>query len=159
MFTWYHNADKCYVYLIDVQNHTNNQNSSETLGAAFLKSRWFTRGWTLQELIAPRSVEFFCWNGKRLGDKKSLEEQLHKITGIPVSALRGTPLSEFSVDERMSWIENRETKRGEDKAYSLLGIFDISMPLLYGEGRVKALRRLQEAIDKGGKYSVFVYSY
>jgi hypothetical protein len=161
MFTWYRNADKCYAYLTDVPSHTNNQNSSETLEAAFLESRWFTRGWTLQELIAPRSVEFFCWNGKRLGDKKSLEEQLHKITGIPVSALRGTPLSGFGVDERMLWVGNRETKRGEDKAYSLLGIFDISMPLLYGEGRVKALRRLQEAIDKSfntqdGKYLVFI---
>jgi hypothetical protein len=164
MFTWYRNADKCYAYLTDVPSYTNNQNSSKTLEAAFLASRWFSRGWTLQELIAPRSVEFFCWNSKRLGDKKSLEEQVHKITGIPVSALRGTPLSEFSVDERMSWVENRETKRGEDKAYSLLGIFDISMPLLYGEERVKALRRLQEAIDKsfnvqGSKYLVFVYLY
>jgi hypothetical protein len=164
MFRWYRKAAKCYVYLTDVSTNDQIDLPLQPWGAAFRNSRWFTRGWTLQELIAPRSVEFFCSNGKRLGDKNSLEGQLHKITGIPVSALRGASLSEFSVDERMSWVVNRETKRGEDKAYSLLGILDISMPLLYGEGRVKALRRLQEAIDKsfnaqGGKSPVFVYSY
>jgi hypothetical protein len=92
VFTWYCNAGKCYAHLTDVPTHTNNQNSFESLEADVLDSRWITRGWNLQELIAPRSVEFFCWNGKRFGDKKSLEKQLHKITGIPVSALHGTPL-------------------------------------------------------------------
>ena len=98
-------------------------------------------GWTLQELIALPSVEF-CSNGNRLGDKKSLEGQLHEITGIPVSALQSSPLSEFSFDERISWAQLRETKREEDKAYSLLGIFDISMPVIYGEGMENAFRRL-----------------
>lgn len=79
----------------------------------------------------------------RLGDKNSLEVQLHKITGIPVSALQGSrPLSEFSFDERISWAQIRETKREEDMAYSVLGIFDISMPVIYGEGKEKAFRRL-----------------
>jgi WD40 repeat protein len=96
----------------------------------------------LLELIAPPSVEFFCLNRKRLGDKKSLEQQLHKITGIPVSALRNTPLSNFSFDERVLWARNRDTKREEDLAYSLLGIFDISIPVIYGEGRENAFRRL-----------------
>ena len=95
-----------------------------------------------QELIAPPSAEFFCSNGNRLGDKKSLEGQLHKITRIPISALQGSPLSEFSFDERISWAQIRETKREEDKAYSLLGIFDISMSAIYGEGKEKAFRRL-----------------
>ena len=145
MFRWYRDADKCYVYLSDVS--TNGQDESlQSWQSTFRESRWFTRGWTLQELIAPRSVEFFCSNGKRLGDKKSLEQQIHEITGIEILALQGTPLSMFSVKERMSWAENRETKREEDKAYSLLGIFDIHMSLIYGEGKNNALRRLEEEI-------------
>ena len=143
MFRWYRNAAKCYVYLTDVPRNGHNQNNlSYALEADIRKSRWFTRGWTLQELIAPPSVEFFSLNGRWLGDKKSLEPQLHEITGIAVSALQGTPLSEFSVNERMSWAENRETKREEDRAYSLMGIFDTHMALIYGEGMTRALRRL-----------------
>lgn len=87
--------------------------------------------------------------GKRLGDKRSLEEQVHEITGIDVQALQGRrPLSEFTIDERMEWAANRKTKREEDAAYSLFGIFDVHMPLIYGEGVEKAFRRLQEEIKK-----------
>lgn len=93
-------------------------------------------------------VEFFSKEGKRLGDKKTLEHQVHKITNIPISALQGASLSQFTVDERMSWAEKRQTKREEDKAYSLLGIFGIYMPLIYGEGRENALIRLREEINK-----------
>jgi hypothetical protein len=118
------------------------------LDAAFRGSKWFTRGWTLQELIAPSSVEFFSLEGEQFGDRTSLERQVHEITGIPVQALRGSPLSEFTVEERKSWAARRITRREEDEAYCLLGIFDIFMPLLYGEGREKALMRLQETIDK-----------
>jgi hypothetical protein len=150
MFRWYRNAVKCYVYLSDVSTNDHDQvdPSLQSWQSAFRRSRWFTRGWTLQELIAPPSVEFFCSNGKRLGDKKSLERQLHEITGIAVPALQGTTLSAFSVNERMSWAENRGTKREEDKAYSLLGIFNIHMPLIYGEGTKNAFSRLQEELDK-----------
>lgn len=150
MFRWYRNAVKCYVYLSDVLRNDHDQADSalQSWQIAFQKSRWFTRGWTLQELIAPQSVEFFSSNGKLLGNKKSLEQQLHGITGIKISALRGTPLSTFSIEERMSWGENRQTKREEDKAYSLLGIFDIYLPLIYGEGAGNAFRRLQEEVDK-----------
>jgi hypothetical protein len=142
MFRWYRKAAKCYVYLTDVSTNDQIDLSLQPWKAAFRNSRWFTRGWTLQELIAPPSVEFFCSNGNRLGDKKSLEGQLHKITGIPISALQGSPLSEFSFDERISWAQIRETKREEDKAYSLLGILNISMPVIYGEGKANAFRRL-----------------
>jgi hypothetical protein len=150
MFRWYRNAAKCYVYLSDVT--TNDQNridsSLQSWEPAFRKSRWFTRGWTLQELIAPPTVEFFCSNGKKLGTKKSLEQQLHQITGIAVLALQGTPLAKFSINERMSWTENRNTKRQEDKAYCLLGIFDIHMPLIYGEGIKNAISRLHDELYK-----------
>jgi hypothetical protein len=150
MFRWYRNAAKCYVYLSDVSTNERNQNnlSPQSWEAAFRESRWFTRGWTLQELIAPPLVEFFSLEGERLGDKKSLERQVHEVTGLALRALQGSALFDFSISERMSWAENRETTREEDKAYSLLGIFDIHMPLIYGEGTESAFRRLREEIDK-----------
>jgi hypothetical protein len=151
MFRWYQKASKCYVYLSDVsinEQKANDQSSEYTWEWAFRASRWFKRGWTLQELLAPASVEFFSLEGKRLGDKRTLERLIHDITQIAVSALQGTPLSEFSVKERMTWAKTRRTKREEDKAYSLLGIFNIYMPLIYGEGAENASRRLQEEIDK-----------
>lgn len=151
MFRWYQRAVKCYVYLPDVRTDGDPSNSVQLWEPQFRKSRWFTRGWTLQELIAPSSVEFFGRSGGRLGDKSSLEPQLHEITGISVQALRGTALSEFPVGERMSWAETRQTKREEDKAYSLLGIFDIYIPLIYGEGQNSAFKRLQEQIDKNSR--------
>jgi hypothetical protein len=142
------------VYLSDVSvsgSIKNDQFSQLAWEPAFQKSRWFTRGWTLQELIAPASVEFFSVEGERLGDKKSLERQIHEITGIPAQALEGGPLSQFNVNERMSWATKRETNREEDAAYSLLGIFDIHMPLIYGEGRKNALVRLYKEIKESLK--------
>ena len=91
--------------------------------SAFRGSKWFTRGWTLQELLAPRSVEFFTKDGMRLGDKESFELQIHEITSIAVSALQGSPLSQFSVDERISWAAKRETTIEEDRAYYFTGNF------------------------------------
>jgi hypothetical protein len=148
MFRWYHKANKYYAYLSDVSIKSD-QSSQQPWELAFRKSVWFTRGWTLQELIAPKIVEFFSMEGERLGDKRSLEEQVHEITGIDVQALQGRrPLSEFTIDELMEWAANRKTKREEDAAYSLFGIFDVHMPLIYGEGVEKAFRRLQEEIKK-----------
>ncbi|KAI9857277.1 MAG: hypothetical protein M1813_008315 [Trichoglossum hirsutum] len=148
MFNWYQDAAKCYVYLADVSVSTSDGDDkfSWRWKPAFKKSRWFTRGWTLQELIAPISVEFFSVEGERLGDKKSLEQTLHKITGIATQALLGCPLSYFSTDERMLWAAKRRTKREEDAVYSLLGIFNIHMSLIYGEGYQKALSRLLKKI-------------
>ena len=154
MFRWYQNAAKCYVYLSDVstrKREASDEFSEYTLESAFRSSRWYTRGWTLQELLAPGSVEFFSREEIRLGDKRTLEQQIHAITGIAITALRGTPLSQFSVGDRLSWAEKRQTTREEDKAYSLLGIFDIQIPLLYGEGREKAFKRLREEVDKPSK--------
>ncbi|KAJ6213447.1 heterokaryon incompatibility protein-domain-containing protein [Bipolaris maydis] len=151
MFRWYQNAVKCYVYLPDVSTARPNASyefSEFTWESSFPESRWFTRGWTLQELLAPPSVEFFSQEGTRLGDKRSLERQIHEITGIATLALRGAPLEDFSIEERLSWAKSRRTTRKEDKAYSLLGIFGIYMPLIYGEGEDHAFRRLQEEINK-----------
>ncbi|KAN0068322.1 HET domain containing protein [Elaphomyces granulatus] len=151
MFRWYRDAAKCYVYLADVSRSADVNSSQLLMESSFWKSRWFTRGWTLQELVAPASVEFFSKEGEQLGNKRSLERHIHEVTGIPVKALRGSSLSDFSIPERMSWAENRETTCKEDKAYSLLGIFDVYMPLIYGEGRENAFQRLREKIDKASK--------
>ena len=145
MFRWYRNATRCYVYLSDVSspfvdgNHRCNPRPWES---DFRKSRWFTRGWTLQELLAPASVEFFSRERERLGDKSSLETQIYEITNIPHTALQGYPLSQFSVEERLRWIQHRQTKLEEDKAYSLLGIFDVYILPIYGEGPASAHARL-----------------
>jgi hypothetical protein len=148
MFRWYQHAAQCYVYLSGVSAATMGgaQRRDTVQGPTFRSHRWFTRGWTLQELVAPSSVEFFTEDGQRLGDKRSLEQQIHEITGIAVSALRGTALSEFSVEERFKWAEKRQTTHEEDWAYCLLGIFGIFMPLIYGEGKEHATRRLKKEI-------------
>ncbi|KAJ4367429.1 hypothetical protein N0V83_007011 [Neocucurbitaria cava] len=141
MFQWYRRAAKCYVYLSDVST-TGFPGTNQLIE----KSRWFTRGWTLQELLAPTSVEFFSVEGELLGSKCSLVQEIVKTTGISVEALQGRALSEFTVDERMKWAARRETKRQEDAAYALLGIFDIHIPLMYGEGKENALKRLRREI-------------
>ncbi|KAF7513224.1 hypothetical protein GJ744_010620 [Endocarpon pusillum] len=151
MFRWYQDAEKCYVYLSDVwtkKRKASDNISESTWENAFRGSRWFTRGWTLQELLAPRSVEFFSREGKKLGNKSTLERQIHEITGIDILALRGTPLSKFGIDERLSWAKNRQTTWKEDRAYSLLGLFGIYMPLIYGEGEENAFKRLRKKINR-----------
>jgi hypothetical protein len=92
-------------------------------------------------------------DGKLLGNKASLENQIHQVTGIAIGALRGTPLVQFSIDERLSWTEKRETTVEEDAAYCLLGIFNIHIPLIYGEGRQNALARLQKEIEEKTRFS------
>jgi hypothetical protein len=153
MFLWYKNAVKCYVYLSDVSISGNKVESDSKIDieSAFPMAKWFTRGWTLQELLAPSSVEFFSADYKRLGDKFSLERLIYERTGIPVEALQRYDPTKFSVDERVTWIAKRETKHEEDMAYSLLGIFGIFLPLIYGEGRENAFRRLREEVNKSAK--------
>lgn len=115
MFKWYRQSKKCYVFLADVHTGNDDPSSSDSSWLPqFRTSRWFSRGWTLQELLAPLSVEFFCAAGKKLGDKVSLEHELSEITGIPVQALRGMALSTFPTTEKFSWVKNRQTKREED---------------------------------------------
>ena len=151
MFSWYRDAVKCYVYLSDVSIRNNDNDQNERIWESdFRNSRWFTRGWTLQELIAPESVEFFSREGEYLGNKNTLRRQVHEITQIPIAALSGTPLPNFSVDERMRWAAKRDTKRKEDKAYCLQGIFNVFIPLIYGEGE-NAFLRLEEEIDRSSR--------
>ncbi|KAK5661794.1 hypothetical protein OQA88_9896 [Cercophora sp. LCS_1] len=141
MFSYYRDATVCYVYLADFATVTGQQ-------SGYGASRWFSRGWTLQELIAPQDLDFFDNNWKKFGSKLSMADSLSSITGIPSMVLSGRRvLSDCSVAMRMSWAASRQTTRAEDIAYCLLGIFDVHMPLIYGEGR-GAFRRLQEEIVK-----------
>ncbi|AEO64635.1 uncharacterized protein THITE_2142492 [Thermothielavioides terrestris NRRL 8126] len=139
MFRWYQDAAICYVYLSDLPTNAE-------LAEALPGCRWFTRGWTLQELLAPKTVQFYDRDWVMRGTKKSLVSNLEAITGIPEAVLiQAVHIYDVSIGTRMSWAAGRETTRLEDTAYCLLGIFDVNMPLIYGEGS-KAFRRLQEEI-------------
>ncbi|KAI9867970.1 MAG: hypothetical protein M1813_007792 [Trichoglossum hirsutum] len=152
MYRWYQESQVCYAYLADVPS-----SRTRTLNPEFLKSRWFKRGWTLQELIAPSKVTFLDKEWQELGTKSSLRRVISEITSIPINILRGGDLECASVAQRMSWASNRETKRVEDLAYCLIGIFGINMPMLYGEGE-RAFIRLQEEITKvSDDYSLFAW--
>lgn len=151
MFRWYRDAARCYVYLTDVSK----SDDQRTWEEAFRKSRWFTRGWTLQELVAPRTVDFFDSDGERLGSKLSLESEIHEITGIPNEALRGNALSNFSNKQRRCWAERRNTSVEEDGVYCLIGIFGVSVVPNYGEGRDQTFRRLEDEIHKMYKGQCF----
>lgn len=158
MYVWYQRAEKCYAILetVPMIQHPDFE-------ARFRSSRWFTRGWTLQELLAPRSVEFFGHDDSRswsyLGDRVSLEVLISSITSISSDYLRHLrPVSTASVAQRMSWASGRETTREEDIAYCLLGLFSVNMPMLYGEGP-RAFMRLQEEILKNSDdQSIFAWT-
>ncbi|KAH7361081.1 heterokaryon incompatibility protein-domain-containing protein, partial [Rhexocercosporidium sp. MPI-PUGE-AT-0058] len=142
MYNWYAQSAVCYAYLEDIDKDV--EDVEDETG----KSRWFTRGWTLQELIAPQKVIFFDKNWNYLGDKETLSTLLSKITTIPEGVLADPSQHRFcSLARKMSWAAHRETTRAEDIAYCLLGLFEVSMPLLYGEG-ARAYIRLQEEIIK-----------
>ncbi|KAG5753307.1 hypothetical protein H9Q70_004048 [Fusarium xylarioides] len=159
MFRWYRRSAVCYVYLEDVSAMTLDECTKPD--SAFRNARWFTRGWTLQELIAPPNVSFFSSNWTLIATKSELAPCITEITGIPWSCLlkgrlsKAHPLRRYSVAQRMAWASNRSTTRIEDQAYSLLGLFDISMPLVYGEGFEAFTRLLGEIIHKYADHSFF----
>jgi hypothetical protein len=142
MYRWYEEAAVCFVYLHDYKH------GEGPLSA----SSWFTRGWTLQELVAPSAVEFYDRNWKYVGDRESLKDQISQITRTASDILSRTQskksVRDTSISHRMSWFAGRITEKGEDNAYSLMGLFDVYMPTIYGEGKERAFRRLQEEIMK-----------
>ncbi|KAF6517970.1 hypothetical protein HZS61_002048 [Fusarium oxysporum f. sp. conglutinans] len=158
MFRWYRRSAVCYVYLEDVPAMTLDECTKAD--SAFRNARWFTRGWTLQELIAPPNVSFFSSNWTLIATKSELAPCITEITGIPWSCLlkgrlsKAHPLRRYSVAQRMAWASSRSTTRIEDQAYSLLGLFDISMPLVYGEGFEAFTRLLGEIIHKYADHSL-----
>ncbi|KAF6817920.1 HET domain-containing protein [Colletotrichum plurivorum] len=144
MYEWYRKSDICYGYLTGVSSTVD---TSKTDGE-FAGCRWFTRGWTLQELLAPTDMVFFSDDWVKIGEKSTLSRPLSVITGIDEDILTGfKALESASVAKRMSWAAHRNTTRPEDAAYCLMGLFGVNMPMLYGEGG-KAFLRLQEEIMK-----------
>lgn len=141
MYKYYSTATVCMAYLDDVHVAF----SDPDFESQFRRSEWFTRCWTLQELIAPSEVVFYNARWERLSTKAHLRLLLSDITGVDAEALCGLPLNQYSVAERMAWAANRKATRREDVAYSLIGLFNVNMPMLYGEG-TKAYERLQEEI-------------
>ncbi|KAI5985043.1 heterokaryon incompatibility protein-domain-containing protein, partial [Pisolithus albus] len=159
MYRWYQNAQVCYAYLNDVGESTfpsraNNKKFAESNGWP----EWFVRGWTLQELIAPKEVKFFNKDWVHIGNKRQLEPTLERTTRIPRGVLRsGLAGKRLSVAQIMSWAAERRTTRVEDRAYSLMGLFGVNMPMLYGEGK-KAFQRLQlEIIRISSDQSIFAW--
>ncbi|PVH67317.1 HET-domain-containing protein [Cadophora sp. DSE1049] len=155
MFCWYKEAATCYVYLADVPS----DDDVKAPRSAFEKSRWFTRGWTLQELISPCQVLFFSKDWTRIGCRRSLSSRISEITRIDTAVLIGdeTLLSK-SIAQRMSWASRRSTTRIEDMAYCLLGIFDVNMPLLYGEGKKAFIRLQEEILKRSDDQSLFAWT-
>lgn len=165
MYTWYRHSQICYAYLSDVEiDNVEDEPVStyrEHVDAAFRQCRWFTRGWCLQELLAPPCLRFYNKNWQVIGDKSLLSGIIARITGIPQVLLVSNStidVYDFPIATRISWISRRQTTRLEDMSYSLLGILDINMPMLYGEGR-KAFQRLQEeVIRKYNDLSIFAWT-
>ncbi|KAH7035997.1 heterokaryon incompatibility protein-domain-containing protein, partial [Microdochium trichocladiopsis] len=148
MYRWYAAAEVCYVFVADLQLNLGPQ----LLDMRLPQCRYFTRGWTLQELIAPARIKFFdsAWRSCGSKDDEAMLQRLSRITNIPTAVLRSPDeyLSQVPVAQKMSWAAKRQTTVPEDAAYSLLGIFDISMPMIYGEGGPRAFLRLQQEIMK-----------
>ncbi|KAI6039998.1 hypothetical protein EDC04DRAFT_3001876 [Pisolithus marmoratus] len=155
MFHWYKNSRRCYAYLHDTTSFPTKRDS-ENFKQSNGWPEWFSRGWTLQELIAPKDLQFFNKDWKYIGDKQTLASTLEGITRVPSSVLKDG-LSSFrpSVAQIMSWAADRTTTRIEDGAYSLMGLLDVNMPMLYGREE-KAFQRLQlEVIRASNDQTIF----
>ena len=155
MFQWYRDSRICYAYLSDV----NSSEDPSSIGSSFTQSLWFTRGWTLQELLAPAEVVFLGSDWIEIGTKSSLCSNVSRITRISKNALEECSWNEYSVAQKMSWAAGRQTRRLEDKAYCLMGLFDVNMPLLYGEGWKAFTRLQQEILKQSDDQSIFAWSY
>lgn len=158
MFSWYSHAVVCFAYLADFpfDRFDRKKPASETGGTC----RWFNRGWTLQELVAPRVVVFLGKDWGLIGIKSSLADILAEVTGIEVDILTHRKrLHEVSVATRMSCASNRKTTRVEDQAYSLFGMFGINLPIIYGEGDRAFLRLQKEILQAIPDQSLFVWSH
>ncbi|KAL9602400.1 MAG: hypothetical protein Q9219_001823 [cf. Caloplaca sp. 3 TL-2023] len=153
MYQWYQEAQICYTYLPDVVKSNNQQQLDE----AFRKSEWFTRGWTLQELLAPRNLHFFDVNWSSIGTKKTLLTQIQQATNIEARYLDGD-LTGACIAVKMSWISKRMTKFKEDMAYCMLGIFGVAMDVQYGRGAKEFLRLQEILVDRFDDESIFAWA-
>ena len=183
MWRWYNNPGACYVYLPDLRPDSytawapteakslaederarlQHQSASLRLLQALYRCRWFSRGWTLQEMLAPpapENVRFFDSHWTEIGNRSSLAEDLAKVTGVDLACLRGSQrLDSYSVAQRMSWAARRKTTRVEDRAYSLLGIFNVNIPIMYGEGHKAFLRLQEEILRTHSDHTIFVWDW
>jgi hypothetical protein len=163
MFRWYRNAAVCYAYLSDVDVSSSppprySRHYKTWVDVSKVKqSAWFLRGWTLQELIAPRSLLFYAGDWSPLGTREELATAIQEETGVPRHVLVTADLSNTSLAQRMSWAAKRRTTRTEDIAYCLLGLFDINMPMLYGEGHRAFIRLQEEIIKTSDDMSIFAW--
>ncbi|KAG8169133.1 hypothetical protein KVR01_001882 [Diaporthe batatas] len=159
MFAWYEEATFCVAFLDDYDHPSDAPPSQVDLDRdAFKRRRWFTRGWTLQELLAPAHLYFVDKNWVYLGAKSGLSDLIEAASGIHTEFLMNGLWRRANIAKRLSWAAKRETTRPEDLAYCLLGIFDVHMPLLYGEGGQSAFVRLQEEIIKEfDDHSIFAW--
>ncbi|KAM0461480.1 hypothetical protein ACHAPV_004185 [Trichoderma viride] len=160
MYLWYEQSAECYAYLSDVEPPAAQDVSA--FDESLRNSRWFTRGWTLQELVAPKLVLFYASDWSYLGQKHSPPEftkLISEITNIDEEVLDGTidPL-QLSVSARMAWASHRKTTRLEDTAYCLMGLFQVNMPLLYGEGKRAFTRLQEEIIQRTDDQSIFAWN-
>lgn len=153
MYRWYKKSAVCYVYLGDVTGGVPFRQREDS-GAL---PRWYSRGWTLQELIVPENVRFYNQFWTFLGTKLEHMTAISNVTGIDLYALGGGDLTKLTIARRMSWVATRQTTRSEDMAYCLLGIFDINMLLLYGEGDNAFIRLQQEIMNVSDDQSIFAW--
>ncbi|KAI9148200.1 Vegetative incompatibility protein [Paramyrothecium foliicola] len=151
MYKRYRNAEVCYAYLGDVSTN------EALMGTEFARSNWFTRRWTLQELIAPPNVVFLNHQWLIIGTKRSLKAVISDITKIDVAMLDKAYPEEFSIGRRMAWASHRTTIKLEDMAYSLLWLFGLNMPLLYGKGDTAIIRLQEEIMKKSDDPYIFVW--
>jgi hypothetical protein len=149
MFRWYRDAEICYVYLSDASGPLEEASNMD----AFRFSKWFTRGWTLQELLAPDELKFFDKDWVHIGTKDELLETISSVTGIK----HLFNFEDASVAQKMSWAAKRETTRLEDQGYCLLGIFGVNMPPLYGEGPNAFFRLQLEIMRISNDESLFAW--
>ncbi|KAI1357593.1 HET-domain-containing protein [Xylaria arbuscula] len=157
MYRWYEQSALCIAYLEILEAPSTDV---ADLDSKFRQSGWFTRGWTLQELIAPRKLHFYSKSWTFIADRSDIKSSIEKICGVPqgLLSLSKSP-REYSIAQRMSWAAKRITTRREDRAYCLLGLFGINMPLIYGEGD-SAFRRLQKKIVKeSNDQTIFAWGF
>ena len=156
MFLWYKYAVVCLAWLADLAP---GDGLSQKGSISLLKDcKWFTRGWTLQELIAPKKLEIYDREWNLRGTKAELSDTMSNITNIDAAVLQDTDLlNRRPIAQRMSWVATRQTTRVEDMAYCLLGIFDVNMPMLYGEGSRAFIRLQEEIIKESNDLSLFAW--
>lgn len=156
MYVWYKHSAVCFAFLPDVSG----EDELAAEKSEFRRSRWFTRGWTLQELIAPHVVVFLSKDWGPIGTKSTLASTIASITHISEPVLNHTQdVKDASVAMRMAWASQRVTTREEDEAYSLMGIFGVNIPALYGEGRYAFIRLQEEILKQECDQSLFAWNH